>query len=124
MIRNLKSGDLQKIKVIGNREIAIKKAVNFGDLKTSHDLCVLEARKSSLVYVDKHYDLIITSSAGYPLDKTYYQTIYSQGKVTDKNWSLFNIKIYYKQNVQNTTIYVNCFGSPHLERNRAFAFRS
>ena len=29
MIRNLKSEDLKKIKVIGNREIAIKKAVNF-----------------------------------------------------------------------------------------------
>jgi len=49
--------------------------VNFGDIKTSHDLCVLEAQKSSVVYVDKPYDLIITSSAGYPLDKTYYQTI-------------------------------------------------
>ena len=49
--------------------------VNFGDIKTSHDLCVLEAQKSSLVYVDRLYDLIITSSAGYPLDKTYYQTI-------------------------------------------------
>ena len=49
--------------------------VNFGDIKTSHDLCVSEAQKSSLVYVDKHYDMVITSSAGYPLDKTYYQTI-------------------------------------------------
>lgn len=49
--------------------------VNFGDIKTSHDFCVLEAQNSSLVYVDTLYDLIITSSAGYPLDKTYYQTI-------------------------------------------------
>ena len=49
--------------------------INFGDIKTSHDLCVSEAQKSSLVYVDKHYDMVITSSAGYPLDKTYYQTI-------------------------------------------------
>ena len=29
MIRNLKSKDLKRIRVIGNREIAIKKAVNF-----------------------------------------------------------------------------------------------
>ena len=29
MIYNLKSEDLKKIKVIGNREIAIRKAINF-----------------------------------------------------------------------------------------------
>ena len=48
--------------------------VNFGDIKPVM-IYVFEAQKSSLVYVDKLYDMVITSSAGYPLDKTYYQTI-------------------------------------------------
>ena len=41
MISNLKSEDLKKIKVIGNRKIAIKKAVNF--LK-KHDVLLIAGK--------------------------------------------------------------------------------
>ena len=60
-------------------------------------MCV-EAQKSSLVHVDKLYDLIITSSAGYPLDKTYYQTI--KGIITPLEILKKQGKLLIFQNVQ------------------------
>ena len=41
MISNLKSEDLKKIKVIGNREIAIKKAVKF---LTEQDVLIIAGK--------------------------------------------------------------------------------
>ena len=72
--------------------------VNFGDIKTSHDLCVSRSTKIKFVYVDKHYDMVITSSAGYPLDKTYYQTI--KGIITPLEILKKQGKLLIFQNVQ------------------------
>ncbi len=49
--------------------------VNFGEIKQSHLLAVEYTRPFAEVFLPQKYQTIITSSAGYPLDKTYYQTI-------------------------------------------------
>jgi len=54
--------------------------VNFGELIASHEAAVELARASCLVETGRRYSTVVTSSAGYPLDKTYYQTV--KGMVT------------------------------------------
>lgn len=49
--------------------------VNFGEIVESHREAVAFMRKSAEVPVERRYRTVITSSAGYPLDLTYYQTI-------------------------------------------------
>ena len=49
--------------------------VNFGDIQASHLEAVDEVRRSSTVTVPKRFHTVVTSSAGHPLDKTYYQTV-------------------------------------------------
>lgn len=49
--------------------------VNFGEIRQSHLLAVEYTRPFAEVFLPQKYQTIITSSAGYPLDKTYYQTI-------------------------------------------------
>ncbi len=49
--------------------------VNFGEIVASHLQAVDFARKYSEVEVDRRFSTVLTSAAGYPLDKTYYQTI-------------------------------------------------
>ena len=49
--------------------------VNFGEIKSSHLEAVDFMRRYAEVPVAKRYKVVVTSSAGYPLDKTYYQTI-------------------------------------------------
>ena len=49
--------------------------VNFGEVIKSHAEAVAFMRQFSEIPREKRYRCVITSSAGYPLDKTYYQTI-------------------------------------------------
>jgi len=49
--------------------------VNFGEIVASHQQAVTFMRTSAEVPLERRYRCVITSSAGYPLDKTYYQTI-------------------------------------------------
>ena len=54
--------------------------VNFGEVIASHLAAVAFIDKATRVPVDRRFGTIVTSSAGYPLDKTYYQTV--KGMVT------------------------------------------
>lgn len=53
---------------------------SFGDAVESHLAAVGRAREHSFVDVPRRYSTVLTSAAGYPLDKTYYQTV--KGMVT------------------------------------------
>jgi nickel-dependent lactate racemase len=54
--------------------------VSFGEIIESHLAAVAVARRSCEAPVGRRFKTVLTSSAGYPLDKTYYQTV--KGMVT------------------------------------------
>jgi len=54
--------------------------VNFGELIASHLAAVEFVVDSTVIKVPRRFKTVVTSSAGYPLDKTYYQTV--KGMVT------------------------------------------
>lgn len=54
--------------------------VSFGEIIESHLAAVAFARASCEAAVGRRFKTVLTSSAGYPLDKTYYQTV--KGMVT------------------------------------------
>ena len=49
--------------------------VNFGEIVASHLEAVAFARRYAQVSVPRRFHTVVTSAAGYPLDKTYYQTV-------------------------------------------------
>ncbi len=49
--------------------------VNFGEIVASHLEAVAFARRYAEVPVPRRFSTVVTSAAGYPLDKTYYQTV-------------------------------------------------
>ncbi len=49
--------------------------VNFGEVVHSHLLAVEFIRRYAVVPVERRFSTVVTSAAGYPLDKTYYQTV-------------------------------------------------
>jgi nickel-dependent lactate racemase len=49
--------------------------VNFGEIEKSHQEAVEFIKKHAEVAVPSRFKIVITTSAGYPLDRTYYQTI-------------------------------------------------
>ncbi len=49
--------------------------VNFGECQQSHLKAVDFVRRYAELPVDRKFSTVVTSAAGYPLDKTYYQTI-------------------------------------------------
>ena len=49
--------------------------VNFGDCRTSHLQAVTFVRRYAEVSIPRRFSTVVTSAAGYPLDKTYYQTV-------------------------------------------------
>ncbi|MBW1997196.1 MAG: nickel-dependent lactate racemase [Deltaproteobacteria bacterium] len=57
--------------------------INFGDIKASHLLAVDFMRKYAEVPIARKFKVIITTSAGYPLDRTYYQTVKGMVGVID-----------------------------------------
>jgi len=54
------------------RRIAL---VNYGEVVASHLDAVAFVRSFAQVPVERRFKTIVTSAAGYPLDKTYYQTV-------------------------------------------------
>ncbi|MGI9333118.1 MAG: nickel-dependent lactate racemase [Gammaproteobacteria bacterium] len=54
--------------------------VNYGEIIESHLAAVDFVRDSSAVPVPRRFSTVVSSSAGYPLDRTYYQTV--KGMVT------------------------------------------
>jgi nickel-dependent lactate racemase len=54
--------------------------VNFGGIFASHLAAVDFVSDSTVIKVPRRFKTVLTSSAGYPLDKTYYQTV--KGMVT------------------------------------------
>jgi nickel-dependent lactate racemase len=57
--------------------------VNFGDIEASHIDAVGFMRKYAEVSIPRRFKTIVTTSAGYPLDKTYYQTVKGMVGVLD-----------------------------------------
>ena len=49
--------------------------MNFGEIVASHLEAVEFVRDYSEVSVPRRFQTVVTSAAGYPLDKTYYQTV-------------------------------------------------
>ncbi len=54
--------------------------VTFGEIIASHLAAVASIQKATEIRVGRTFKTVVTSSAGYPLDKTYYQTV--KGMVT------------------------------------------
>ncbi len=55
-------------------------AVTFGEIIASHLAAVEAVRPSAVVPMPRRFSTVVTSAAGHPLDKTYYQTV--KGMVT------------------------------------------
>jgi len=49
--------------------------VTFGDIEQSHLAAVEFMRRYAEIEIDRTYSTIVTSAGGYPLDRTYYQTV-------------------------------------------------
>ena len=49
--------------------------MNFGEIIESHLEAVAEVRAFAEVPVPERFKTVVTTAAGYPLDKTYYQTV-------------------------------------------------
>ena len=54
--------------------------INFGPIVDSHNAAIEHVHQYCTVAVERRFDTIISSAAGFPLDKTYYQTV--KGMVT------------------------------------------
>lgn len=57
--------------------------VNFGEVEASHAQAVEFMRKYAEIKIPRRFKTIVTTSAGYPLDKTYYQTVKGMVGVMD-----------------------------------------
>ncbi|MBL0276986.1 MAG: nickel-dependent lactate racemase [Anaeromyxobacter sp.] len=57
--------------------------VNFGEVVASHAEAVAFVERYAIVRVPRRFRTVVTSAAGYPLDKTYYQTV--KGMVAPKD---------------------------------------
>ncbi|WP_022665425.1 nickel-dependent lactate racemase [Desulfospira joergensenii] len=51
--------------------------VNFGDIEKSHAQAIEYLKKHAQIDVPERFSTVITGAGGYPLDKTYYQTVKS-----------------------------------------------
>ena len=49
--------------------------INFGEVRESHRLAVEHCEKYSRIQTSRKFKTVVTTAAGYPLDKTYYQTV-------------------------------------------------
>jgi len=56
---------------------------NFGEVEASHARAVEFMRKHAEIRIPRRFKTIVTTSAGYPLDKTYYQTVKGMVGVMD-----------------------------------------
>jgi nickel-dependent lactate racemase len=74
-----KIGDVYSINTVLDEERDLIH-VNFGEVIASHLAAVDFVTESTIVKLPRRFKTVVTSSAGYPLDKTYYQTV--KGMVT------------------------------------------
>jgi len=77
-----KIGGIVGINVVIDEERRIG-FVNFGEVEESHKEAVAFMRKHAEVPIPRRFKTVVTTSAGYPLDKTYYQTIKGMVGVVD-----------------------------------------
>ncbi len=75
-------GDVFALNVVidERREIGF---LNFGDIEAGHLQAVEFMRRYAEVHVPRRFKTVVTTSAGYPLDKTYYQTVKGMVGVID-----------------------------------------
>jgi lactate racemase len=79
----LHRGQLEILKILGKAyaintiidEARRMSFVNFGDCEKSHLESVAFVKRYAEVPLDRQFTTVVTSAAGYPLDKTYYQTV-------------------------------------------------
>jgi nickel-dependent lactate racemase len=57
--------------------------VNFGEVEASHARAVEFMRRYAEIRIKRRFKTVVTTSAGYPLDKTYYQTVKGMVGVMD-----------------------------------------
>ena len=57
--------------------------VNFGEIEAGHEKAVEFMRAHAEISVPRRFKTVVTTSAGYPLDKTYYQTVKGMVGVMD-----------------------------------------
>jgi len=67
-------GQMMALNVVIDEERRIG-FVNFGEIKASHLQAIGFMRRYAEVSLPRRFKTVVTSSAGYPLDKTYYQTV-------------------------------------------------
>ena len=67
-------GELYAINTVIDEQRALA-YVNFGEIRASHGAAVDFVKEYAVVKVPRRYHTVVTSAAGYPLDKTYYQTV-------------------------------------------------
>jgi nickel-dependent lactate racemase len=67
-------GGASAVNVVIDEERRIS-MVNFGEVVQSHMAAVDHVRAYAEVAVPERFPTVVTSAAGYPLDKTYYQTV-------------------------------------------------
>jgi nickel-dependent lactate racemase len=72
-------GDLYALNTVLDEERDLVR-VTFGEIIASHLAAVDFVTNSTRIPVPRRYATVVTSAAGYPLDKTYYQTV--KGMVT------------------------------------------
>jgi nickel-dependent lactate racemase len=72
-------GDVYSLNTVIDEDRALVR-VTFGEVIASHLAAVEFVRASTEIKVPRKFKTIVTSCAGYPLDKTYYQTV--KGMVT------------------------------------------
>jgi nickel-dependent lactate racemase len=79
----LHRGQLEILKILGPAfaintvidEARRMSFVNFGDCEQSHLQSVAFVKRFAEVPMERQFNTLVTSAAGYPLDKTYYQTV-------------------------------------------------
>ncbi len=67
-------GECYAVNTIINEERQLS-FINFGEIIASHSEAVDFVRRYCEISIDRKFHTVLTSAAGYPLDKTYYQTI-------------------------------------------------
>ena len=75
-------GEISALNVVIDEERRIG-FVNFGEVEASHAEAVAFVRRYAEVPVPGRFKTVVTTSAGYPLDKTYYQTVKGMVGVLD-----------------------------------------
>ncbi len=75
-------GGVVAVNVVINEERRLG-FVNFGEVEASHAQAVAFMRKYAEIRIPRRFKTVVTTSAGYPLDKTYYQTVKGMVGVMD-----------------------------------------